>query len=49
MKVVKLEVDKAIKDYKKFEDFKLLVAEGCLDSDHLGFFRLQEKGGHGLL
>lgn len=33
----------AIIKYKKFKDFKLEVAEGCIESLHLGFLECKKK------
>lgn len=43
IKEAQLEVDKAVEDYKKSENFKLEVAEGCIDSHHLGFLDCKKK------
>lgn len=37
MKAARLDADKVIEEYKKSEDFKMEVAEGCIDFYHLGF------------
>lgn len=43
VKVAHLEADKAIEEYQKFDDFKLEVIEGCMNSYHLWFSDCKKK------
>lgn len=43
VKAAQLEVGRAVEDYKKFEDFKLKLVEGCIDSYHLVFSDCENK------
>lgn len=43
VKAARLDAVKVVEEYKKSEDFKLEVAEGCVDSYHLRFFDCKKK------